>query len=197
MNNILKLFLDYVKSFINFYYAAKYKSYFKTHHLELTIKDKFNISFTWLSHEQYIKKIKEELAEQEKVLSPEEFIRFSLEKCKQCNFIIFDCDDDDRFVQFWLGDGKIDSSWFITKKSKLKKYTYSMLGVLNEMNIHALNSYPKKPKILSFYIKEKSSEFENYKIYFRKNYDDASNFTILIFKEIFKQDLVNLSCKVE
>jgi len=196
MNKIIQFLANKYIFVINAYYFYKNSGYFKTHHFEITIKNKFNLSFEWKNHQQYIKSKQEILDKEKEQISPEEFIKFSLKQCRHCVFIVFDCGDSNRFVQFWLADGKIDLSWPVMKTNKLKKYTYPMLGVLNELDIHKLSFYPKKPKMLPYYEVDESEKFIDYKIYFKQNIDDASAFTILVFKEVFKQNLKDLRFEI-
>ncbi|MBU0579025.1 hypothetical protein KJ628_03575 [Patescibacteria group bacterium] len=82
------------------------KSYYNNHHLSVTFKDwKFAIS--WADHKTYTQEIETALSKLQEELLADEFITEALLLCKNCNFLIFDCGDEDRFVQFWLGDGKI------------------------------------------------------------------------------------------
>src|SRR5690606_27664657 len=67
--------------------------------------------------------------------SGEKLITEALLIAKPCNFIIFLSKDKKLFVQYWLGNGRIECSWPVMKKNELGKYTYQMLGVLNELGI--------------------------------------------------------------
>ena len=127
-------------------------------------------------------------------LSPEDFIISVLRKAKSCNFIIFDCGDNKRFVQFWLADGNLTVSWPLIKKNKLHKYTYAMLGVLNELDItQRLTEVPGSFKTkYQYYELTQEVAFEDYKVHFANSYDLAVLYVVKIFTEVFKQDIDKL-----
>lgn len=61
----------------------------------------------YLSHQSYIQKMSEQVAIIYHYLDPENFIRITLGMCKHCNSLVFDCEDDGLFIQFWLADGNL------------------------------------------------------------------------------------------
>jgi len=175
------------------------KDYFNNHHLEITTKDGFRLSVKWYKHDEYItykeeslKLIKDELDD------PVEWIEYSLLECSNCAFIIFDCGNEKRFIQFWLGDGKLMADWPVMKKGNdLKKFTYAMLGVLNSLDIHRVDSSaPKKPRNLPYFKHNISDKSESYSIYFQKYPQDAVQFTKIMLRDVFKGKLNNLNIKL-
>lgn len=180
------------------YYFLFGKHYFDRYHIEAQFVDG-RFSFQLYDHEEYTQLKTQELLELQKDVVPEDVLTQSFRICKNCNFIIFHCGDDDRFVQFWLGDGVITGDWPLIKKSKLKKYTLAMLGVLNGLDI---NQQPRKigewPHSYYQYYDRKveSDDVVTYKISFGKDSDKAAAFTKEVFAEVFKQNLEDLQFKV-
>lgn len=180
------------------YYFLFKKDYYNKHHLEIIWVDG-NLKVSWFNHNDYaiIKEAKLNGALLE--LEPKNFISQALSEAKNCNFIIFDCGDEKRFVQFWLGDGELMVSWPVIKKTnKLDKYVYPMLGVLNELDI---TQRPTKVGGLirtkyQYYEVKQESDFTDYQIHFADSINEATKFTITILTKVFKQDLQKLRFKL-
>lgn len=202
MDNLKKkayhIFIYFFAIFVKAYYFLFKKDYYNRHHLEIVWADG-NLKVSWFKHSDYVilkeAKLNEVLLESD----PEEFIYSALTEVKDCNFIIFDCGDEKRFIQFWLGDGELMVSWPIIKKTnKLNKYVYPMLGVLNELDI---TQRPTKVGGLirtkyQYYEVKQESDLEDYQIHFADNIDEATKFTTTIFTKVFKQDLQKLRFKL-
>lgn len=194
MNSIAILIKDIIVKvlifLINSYYYFFKKDYYNKHHLEI-IWDNGNLKVSWFKHNDYVAFKESELNEALLESNPEDFIYSALTEAKNCNFIIFDCGDDQRYVQFWLGDDEIMVSWPIIKKNKLGKYLYPMLGVLSELDI---TQRPTKVGGLirtkyQYYEVKQEKDFKDYQIHFADNIDEATKFTTTIFTKVFKQDL--------
>lgn len=199
-SKLLKQLLIFVLQLINRVYRIfTEKDYFNNHHLEISFKDVFNFSIKWYTHAEYIA-FKEEslkLMAQE-TNDPIELIEFALRECRHCTFIIFDCGNEKRFIQYWLGDGKLMADWPIVEKGNdLKKFTYPMLGVLNSLDIHRHDSsVPNKPKRLPYYEKSEREGAQTYSIYFQNYPQDAVRYTEIMLRDVFKGKLEDLNIKI-
>jgi hypothetical protein len=162
------LVIELIIFVIKLYYSFFKKDYHNRHHLELAWENG-RLQFSCYHHDEYVLYKEAELSRLQKDVDPGEFISLALREANQCNFIIFDCGDDKRFVQFWLGDNELMSSWpLIKRKNKLDKYVYPMLGVLNELDI---TQRPTKvgPFLRTknqFYELKLEEGFEDYQIHF-------------------------------
>ncbi len=198
MKSLKQLLILGLSSLINLYYSLFKKDYYNRHHLEITLENE-RFQLNWYHHDEYVSYKEAELSRLQKDLEPNDFIYLALREARQCNFIIFDCGDDKRFVQFWLGDDDLMVSWPLMKrKNKLDKYVYPMLGVLNELDI---TQRPTKVGGLfktkyQFYELKQEEGFEDYQIHFANNYDEASLFVSKIFTDVFGQDLKKLQFKL-
>jgi hypothetical protein len=198
MKTFKQLLILGLSSLINFYYSLFKKDYYNRHHLEITLENE-RLQLNWCHHDEYVLYKEAELSRLQKDLEPNDFIYLALREARQCNFIIFDCGDDKRFVQFWLGDDDSMVSWILMKrKNKLDKYVYPMLGVLNELDI---TQRPTKVGGLfktkyQFYELKQEEGFDDYQIHFANNYDEASLFVSKIFTDVFGQDLKKLQFKL-
>ena len=107
-------------------------------HLEV-IFEGLSVKVRWFNHDDYVqhKLDKLKIARQESATT-EEFVEYLLSECRSCNYVIFNGENENKFIQFWLGDGKLMADYPILKKNGLKRYRYQMLGVLNELDIHAV-----------------------------------------------------------
>jgi hypothetical protein len=173
------------------------KSYYNNHHLSVTFKD-WKLAIGWADHETYIKEIEIALSKLQEELSVEEFITQAILLCKNCNFLIFDCGNEGKFVQFWLGDGRIMGNWPMVKGNQLKKYTYPMLGVLNELGITRdfVNDGKWPEKLHHCYTLVKNKDFEEYVMNFGKDVEAVTEFTTLVMTKVFKSKLDKLKFKV-
>lgn len=193
-----QIFIYFLAILFKAYYFLFKKDYYNRHHLEIVWADG-NLKVSWFKHNDYVTLREAELNELLLESDPEEFISSALTEAKDCNFIIFDCGDEKRFVQFWLGDGELMVSWPVIKKTnKLDKYVYSMLGVLNELDI--TQRLTKVGGLIrtkyQYYEVKQESDFTDYQIHFANNIDEATKFTIAIFTHVFKQDLQKLRFKL-
>ena len=185
-----------IKPVYNFLFK---KDPFNDYHFEIGLKDGWQIEFSLYTHEQYIAKKTEALSKlMKKVADPEKWIEYALRECRQASFIIFDCGSKRLFVQFWLGSGKMIAIWPTEKDNDLKKYTYAMLGVLNELDIHRRESMELSNQFFkpSYIIHQSGDSIEGYDIYFRKEVDKAIEFTKIILRDVFEQDLSQLNIKL-
>ncbi len=198
MKSFKQLLILGLSALINLYYSLFKKGYHNRHHLEITLENK-RLQLNWYHHNEYVLYKEAELSRLQEDVDPGEFISLALREANQCNFIIFDCGDDKRFVQFWLGDNELMASWpLIKRKNKLDKYVYPMLGVLNELDI---TQRPTKvgPFLRTknqFYELKQEEGFEDYQIHFANNYEEASLFVSKIFTDVFGQDLKKLQFKL-
>lgn len=169
-----------------------HKDYFNRKHLEV-IFEGLTIKVRWFDHDEYVshKLDKLSVVKQESE-STDEFIEYLLRECRSCNYVIFNGKDEKKFVQFWLGDGKLMADYPILKKNGLKRYRYQMLGVLNELDIHAVKQGLKKPKRAPYYLHKQSTDFETYEIYFQDYHKEAEKFVKMMFEEVYKEKFDDL-----
>ncbi len=172
------------------------KDYFNNKHLEV-IFEGFSIKMRWFSHDDFVKyKLEKLKVAREESESIEEFLGYLLSECRKCVYLIIDCGNDNKFVQFWLGDGKLMADFPIKKTNGLHRYRYAMLGVLNELNIHEFRSGTKKPRRVPYYQHINFSDFETYEIYFQSYPNEAVKFIKMMFEEVYKEKLENLKYKI-
>jgi len=82
--------------------------------------------------------------------------------------------------------------------NNLKKYSYAMLGVLNELGItkYFINESNKSKKLNHCYYFNKYKDFDEYSIEFGNDVEMASKFTEIILTEVFKDKLKYLKFNV-
>lgn len=168
------------------------KDYFNRKHLEV-IFEGLTVKVRWFDHDEYVAHKLEKLSlTREEFETTDEFVEYLLRECRSCNYVIFNGKDEKKFVQFWLGDGKLMADFPILKKNGLKKYRYQMLGILNVLDIHAVKPGMKKPKRVPYYQHKESSDFETYEIFFQDYPKEAVKFIKLMFEEIYKEKFDDL-----
>lgn len=169
------------------------KDYFNRKHLEV-IFEGLTVKVRWFDHDDYVAHKLEKLSlAREEFETIDEFVEYLIRECRSCNYVIFNGKDEKKFVQFWLGDGKLMADFPILKKNGLKRYRYQMLGVLNVLDIHAVKPGMKKPKRVPYYQHRESSDFETYEIYFQDYPKEAVKFIKLMFEEIYKEKFDDLN----
>ncbi len=195
-DSVIRFIADVIIWCATIYYKVlhffTHKDYFNRKHLEV-IFEGLTIRVRWFNHDDYVAHKLEKLfiARQESE-STDEFIEYLLRECRSCNYVIFNGKDEKKFVQFWLGDGKLMADYPILKNNGLTRYRYQMLGVLNELDIHAVKPGMKKPKRIPYYQHKQSSDFETYEIYFQNYPDEAVKFIKMMFEEVYKEKFDDL-----
>jgi len=197
------IFIAIVEKFliVLIFFTKKYVDFrndYNWQHLKINLDNQL-VSLAFTNHDWYIAEKQGELEQLQKTKLPfSDFILKAIELCHHCNFLIFECNDGVRFIQFWLGDGKIVCHWPIMKTNKLGKYLYAMLGVANELDIthlpHKINKWPKAYD--QYYKIRKLKDFDEYEIYFGRDRDKAGKFVELVTTQVFKQKLESLDAWV-
>lgn len=194
------LFIRLIIFLANSYYKLlayfTQEDYFNRKHLEISFEN-MTLKIKWYSHDEYIEYKRDLLNEAKDNLSPDEFITFLFNHCRHCNFVIFNCKDDNKFIQFWLGDGKLMADWPMLKTNVLGKYKYAMLGVLNELGIHEVKKDQPTPKRIPYYIFKESYNFKTYEIYFQEYQNEATLFVTTVLTKVYKQNLDDLVFQIQ
>ena len=189
---IAYLVITYYKV-LNFF---THKDYFNRTHFEIVFEN-WAFRVKWYSHDDYIAHKLTLLNYAKKELAPHEFITFLFKQCRHCNFVIFNCKDEKRFIQFWLGDGKLMADWPILKQNGMEKYRYAMLGVLNELDIHEVKEDQTKPKRIPYYILKNYADYKSYEIYFQEYQNEATTFISMMLTDVYKQNLDDLVFQIQ
>lgn len=180
---------------INTYYKIvrffTHKDYFNRKHLEVTLEG-INLKIRWFSHDEYINHKLNILNDAQTKLETDEFISFVLSECRHCIYVIFNCKNKDRFVQFWLGDGKLMADWPILDKNGMKKYKYAMLGVLNELDIHEKTTDSFQVKRLPYYVLNDHGSYKTYEVYFNDFPEKATQFVCTMLHDVYGQKLEDI-----
>lgn len=171
------------------YYYLKhfftYKDYQDKIHIDFFLRG-FLLEVKVQSHLVYVLEMMERLQEARSKMSVDQFLLFAITETRRCNYIFFYVKNDDKFVQFWLGDGKLILDWPTESKHHSEMNLLAMLGILNLHGIQMLQIHEIKPKRLPYaYIEVKGGK-ERYKVDFNKYPSEAVVVIKDIFKHIFK-----------
>lgn len=157
---------------------------FDKKHLTFGIVDgKFQITST--SHEDFIADTQSKIDTLDQT-DTEKFINLSLlEALNGCNFIIFSlANDKNTFIQFWTENRKLKFDFYANKTNGLKKYYYSILGLLSEFGFASNENEQYKGRLI--YKVGKNKDFISITANFRKDINLATRFTDMIFEKIYK-----------
>lgn len=158
------------------------------------VNGRFQITYT--KHEDFIDSVQKKINSLDKK-NRLDFIKQALASALDgCNFIIFSPEDrENKFVQFWTGEHCLKYNFCAIKTNGLKKYFYSILGLLSEYG------YINKKFITGngkgFYEIEKSKDMINVYADFGKNTETTAEFVEEVFKKIYKIGTKKLEVKVE
>lgn len=179
----------------NWLHEYFYFSNFKKKHFSFGfVNGKLQITYT--KHEDFIASIQKKinsLDKKNRLDFVKQALAFALDGC---NFIIFSPEDcENKFVQFWTGEHCLKYNFCAIKTNGLKKYFYSILGLLSEYG------YINKKFITGngkgFYEIEKSKDMINVYADFGKNTESTAEFVEEVFKKIYKIGTKKLEVKVE
>lgn len=153
-------------------------------------KEGSQIKISIKSHDEFVEEKQAKIDNFKKRENEAKYIQFALEQAIDgCNFIIIS--KGELFVQFWISRGRLDFDFPINTVNGNKKYYYQVIGLLADMDF-VRNTFA--PSGLTF---TDSSKYNKYKVevvgglkkitgYFKKRVAQATDFTVIMFKEIYK-----------
>lgn len=181
------------------YYRIKKYLYFKNFekiHLTFgTSNGKFQITRT--NHVDFVATAQKEIDKLAKTKTGEELITEALKiSLDGCNFIIFTPEGEDKkFVHFWTGEHQLKFKFIAHDGNKLKNLFLSTIGLLSEMGF-VNDSIPDYRGHKVFKI-DKGRDYISVDANFKKDIDLATEFTKIIFKQLFKVGRKKLIARVE
>lgn len=197
---MLKLIFEKIFIFLcTVFYKTKNYLYFgnfsKKHFTFSIINGKIQITST--EHTDFIAATQKEINKLSKTKDQKDFIKLALTQALDgCNFIIFyPVGESDKFVQFWTGDHQLKYNFYANKVNKLKNCFLSIIGLLSELGF--VNSIIPEYKGLMVFKIDKGTDYISVDANFYKDIDLATEFTDLIFKQIYKIKGNKLVAKVE
>src|SRR3989344_4486922 len=165
------------------------KDYHAQRHLAFYLKGCKPI-VTFQNHKGYTESVQKRLDEIEfNEKNFEEKVTEILRQNRLCNYVRFTVDD--KFVQFWTGDGELTLDFPMSTTNKLDNYYYEIMGVLAETGfLREYNIYEPECFLwiylsnqLKFRVEEKKAD-KIIKANFRKNFNIAAYFTAAVFQKI-------------
>lgn len=165
------------------------KNFNKTH-ISLKYSDG-KIQITTTNHEDFVKTTQEKIDNFSKSNGTEKFIESVLkESLGGCNYVIFEQkENQNKFIQFWTGNKKLEFDFHAIKSNGLKKYYYSILGVLADQGFSNIDD-----KSTYSYVLVKNKETLGIQANFKNNIQLASQCTALILTKIYglKTEMINV-----
>ena len=185
MNKKEKIVLNFISTT---YWKIKryfYNANFTKKHLTLGVVNG-KIQITSTSHNDYIAIVQKKINKLSKIKDRKKFIKLALnEAVNGGNFIIFSIlGEDNKFVQFWTGEHQLKYDFFANEINKLKNFFLSTVGLLSEMGF--VNDEVGEYRGRMIYKVDKGTDYISLKANFRKDLDLASEFTEIIFKQLYK-----------
>ena len=141
-------------------------------------------------HFDFVEEVEIEIAKYQGKRWGKRFIKYILGLALSgCNFVIFECDDV--FCQFWTAKGRLEMDIPFSKGNGLKRYYYSVMGLLTDMNYF---KYPftrtgiptilSVPEHFTFRVDEEE-KFIKIVGFFDKRTDQAVEFVDRLFREVY------------
>lgn len=164
-------------------------------------KDGGQIKVSFKSHDDFVEEKQEKIDGFGKKTNEAKYIQFALEQAIDgCNYIIFS--KGEKYVQFWTSRGKLDFEFLASKVNGNKKHYYSVMGLLAEMDFVRDSFVPSQiPTFTSVsqnhvYKVESVGDLKKITAYFKKRVEQATEFTVMMFKQIYKTKKGNLKIEV-
>ncbi len=191
-----RIVLDFI---LAIYWKTKryfYNGNFSKKHLTFGVVDG-KIQITSTSHNDYIAAAQKRINKLSKLKKRKKFIKLALtEAMNGGNFIIFSIlGEDNKYVQFWTGEHQLKYDFYANEINKLKNFFLSTVGLLSEMGF--VNDEVTTYSGRMIYKVDKGTDYISLKANFRKDIDLASEFTEIIFKQLYKIGRKKLVARIE
>lgn len=196
LNNVLinacNFFIKNLKQIHKYFYLGNFR---KKHITFGLVNGKFQI--TSVDHPDFILNVQKKINKLANGSDRKEFIKLALtEALEGCNFIIFSPQGHDyKFIQFWTGDHTLKLDFYANKVNRLKNHFLSIVGLLSEMGF--VNSEVPEYRGNMVYKVDKGTDYISVDANFKKDLDLATEFTEIIYKQIYKISSKKLMAKVE
>lgn len=202
MKTIEKYFYKGVYWIFDIYYRLRnyvFRGEYSKKHI-IFRKEGSQLKVSLVNHDDFVEEKQKKIDDFKKKENEAKYIQFALEQAIDgCNYVIFS--KGKYFVQFWTSRGKLDFDFFVNKVNGNKKYYYQVMGLLAEMDF-VKNTFA--PSGLTF---TDPSKYNKYKVevegdlkkitgYFKKEVGLATDFTMMMFKEIYKAKKGNLKIEL-
>jgi len=190
MNKIDFVFINYIKIRRYFYFGN-----FRKKHISFGFIDG-KLQIDSVDHSDFIKNVQKKINKLSKIKNRKKFIKLALTQALDgCNFIIFSMEgNENKYIQFWTGEHQLKYDFLANDANKLKNCFLSVIGLLSEMGF-VNDSVMEYKGRMTFKI-DKGSDYISVKANFRKDIYLASEFSEIIFKQLYKVGHKKLIAKV-
>lgn len=155
------------------------------------VKEGNKFKFVIKNHDDFVDEVEIEIAKYKGKRWGKKFIKYILElSLSGCNFVVFECDNV--FVQFWTGSGRLEMDIPLVKGNGLRKYYYTVIGLLTDMNYFkypftrtSIPTILRVPEHFTFRVDE-GEGFTKVVGFFDKRTDQAVEFVDRLFREVYE-----------
>lgn len=163
-------------------------------------KEGSQIKISLVNHDDFVEEKQKKIDDFKKKENETKYIQFALEQAIDgCNYIIIS--KGELFVQFWISRGNLDFDFPINTVNGNRKYYYQVMGLLADMDF-VRNTFT--PSVLIFmdppkynrYKVESVGDLKKITGYFKKRVGSATDFTMMMFKEVYKAKKGKLKIEV-
>lgn len=192
MKTVEKYFYKGAYWIIDQYYRLKnyvFRGEYSKKHI-IFQKEGSQLKISFISHDDFVKEKQKKIDDFKKKENEAKYIEFAFEQAIEgCNYVIFS--KGEKYVQFWTGRGKLDFEFLADKVSGNKKYYYQMMGLLADMDFVRNTFAPSgltftEPSKYNKYKVESVGDLKKITAYFKKRVGSATEFTMMMFKEVYK-----------
>jgi len=190
---LLAEFIYWVKWQISCFKTYVFMGDFRKKHISIS-REGYQLKLTVKNHHPFIREKQRLIKKYLKTHTEEESIRFALkEAIDGCTCVDFT--KDNKSVHFWLTRGNLDfflTHGLLSEFKPYRKYHYSVIGLLAEFDFvkdtfgsSVLPSIFSAPRHYIYKI-EDHLVYKKITGYFHKRVDQATEFTMKLFKEVYK-----------
>lgn len=203
MENLKKYFYKGAFWVLNQYYRIKnyiFWGEFERKHFVFK-KEGSQISILLQDHDDFVENIQNKIDGYKRKKDEKKYIKYALEQSLEgCMYIVFS--KGEKFVQFWTNHGRLDFDFPIKKGNGNAKYYYQVIGLLATMDFVRDSFVPSQiPTITKImpnhtYKVEDDGEIKTITGYFNRMVPEATDLTMKMFGEIYKEKKGKLEIKV-
>ncbi len=158
---------------------------------------------TVTEHRDYTEALEKQIKVLQKTHKPREVIKYALKQAIDgCNFVIFQAkDNENRFIQFWTGKGKLDHDFPMSKSNGLHPYRLAITGLLTNLNFVKKSLLDERFQTFTrygryFWLEKEDKDLWHLKAKFHRDLNLCTKYTYHALKKVLKANPKKIVIKI-